>query len=51
MNHCIERNSTIHQKKEMLNKTKEFLLAKINEINKCIEFIDNKQLFYKINDY
>ena len=46
MNYCIEGPSTIPQRKEMLNESKKFLLKKINEINECIDFIDNKQSFY-----
>ena len=46
MNYCIEGPSTITQRKEMLNESKKSLLKKINEINECIDFIDNKQSFY-----
>ena len=46
MNYCLEGPSTIPQRKDMLNKSKESLLNKINELNKCIDFIDNKQSFY-----
>ncbi|WP_343009573.1 MerR family transcriptional regulator [Clostridium celatum] len=46
MNYCIEGPSTIPQRKEMLNESKKSLLKKINEINECIDFIDNKQSFY-----
>ena len=46
MNYCLEGPSTINQRKEMLNKLKESLLEKINELNECIDFIDNKQSFY-----
>ncbi|WP_196001911.1 MerR family transcriptional regulator [Clostridium sp. 1001271B_151109_B4] len=46
MNHCIEGPSTIPQRKEMLNKSRESLLKKINELNEYIDFIDNKQAFY-----
>ena len=46
MNYCIEGQSTIPQRKEMLNESKKSLLKKINEINECIDFIDNKQSFY-----
>ena len=46
MNYCLEGPSTINKRKEMLNKLKESLLEKINELNECIDFIDNKQSFY-----
>lgn len=46
MNYCLEGPSIINQRKEMLNKLKESLLEKINELNECIDFIDNKQSFY-----
>ena len=46
MNYCLEGPSTIPQRKEMLNESKKSLLKKINEINECIDFIDNKQSFY-----
>ena len=46
MNYCLEGPSTIPQRKEMLDKTKIALLSKMNEINECINFIDNKQSFY-----
>ena len=46
MNYCLEGPSTIPQRKDMLNKSKESLLNKINELNECIDFIDSKQSFY-----
>ena len=46
MNYCIEGSSTIPQRKDMLDKLKESLLKKMNEINECIDYIDNKQSFY-----
>lgn len=46
MNYCLEGPSTIPERKEMLNKSKESLLKQINELNECINFIDNKQSFY-----
>lgn len=46
MNYCLEGPSTIPQRKEMLDKTKTALLSKMNDINECINFIDNKQSFY-----
>lgn len=46
MNYCLQGPSTIPERKEMLNKSKEALLNQIKEINECINFIDNKQAFY-----
>ena len=46
MNYCLEGPSTIPERKAMLNEYKEALLKQIKEINECIEFIDNKQVFY-----
>ena len=46
MNYCLQGPSTIPERKEMLNKSKEALLNQIKEINECINFIDNKQALY-----
>ncbi|MBU3107725.1 MerR family transcriptional regulator [Clostridium gasigenes] len=46
MNYCLGGSSTIPQRKEMLDSSKESLLKKINKLNECINFIDNKQSFY-----
>ncbi|WP_147589639.1 MerR family transcriptional regulator [Clostridium paraputrificum] len=46
MNHCIEGPSTIPERKEMLNKLNESLVKRINDLNECIDFIENKQAFY-----
>ena len=46
MNYCLQGPSTIPERKEMLNKSKEALLNQVKEINECINFIDNKQAFY-----
>lgn len=46
MNYCIEGPSTIPERKEMLNKLNESLVKKINDLNECIDFIENKQTFY-----
>lgn len=46
MNYCFQGSSTIPERKEMLNKSKEVLLNQVKEINECINFIDNKQAFY-----
>ena len=46
MNYCLEGPSTIPERKAMLDKSKAYLLNKINELNECVNFIDNKQSFY-----
>ena len=46
MNYCMEGPSTIPERKEMLNKLNESLGKKINDLNECINFIENKQAFY-----
>ena len=46
MNYCIEGPSTIPERKEMLNKLNESLVKRINDLNECIDFIENKQAFY-----
>lgn len=46
MNYCMEGPSTIPERKEMLNKLNESLVKKINDLNECIHFIENKQVFY-----
>lgn len=46
MNYCMEGPSTIPERKEMLNKLNESLVKKINDLNECIDFIENKQVFY-----
>lgn len=46
MNYCMEGPSTIPERKEMLNKLNESLVKKINDLNECIDFIENKQAFY-----
>ncbi|SCJ10381.1 HTH-type transcriptional regulator AdhR [uncultured Clostridium sp.] len=46
MNYCFQGASTIPERKEMLNKSKEALINQVKEINECINFIDNKQTFY-----
>ena len=42
----MEGPSTIPERKEMLNKLNESLVKKINDLNECIDFIENKQAFY-----
>lgn len=46
MNYCLEGASTITERKEMLNKSKDLLLKQAEEIYDCIHFIDDKQSFY-----
>lgn len=46
MNYCLQGPTSIPQRKDMLSQTKEHLLKRIEEINECIEYIDNKQSFY-----
>lgn len=46
MNYCLQGPDTIPQRKIMLEETRKGLLDKINEINDCIDFIDDKQGFY-----
>lgn len=46
MNYCMEGQSTIPERKEMLNKLNESLVKRINDLNECIDFIENKQAFY-----
>lgn len=43
---CIEGQSSIPTRKVMLEKRRELLLRQIDELNKSIEYIDNKQRFY-----
>ena len=44
--YCLKGKSTIPERKEMLEKQKEFLLHKIDELNESIQYIDWKQNFY-----
>lgn len=46
MNYCLQGPDTIPQRKIMLEETRKGLLDRINEINDCIDFIDDKQGFY-----
>ena len=46
MNYCLEGVSTIPERKEMLDKTKKYLLEQVEKLNESINFIDNKQMFY-----
>lgn len=46
LNYCLQGPDTIFQRKIMLEETRKGLLDKIEEINDCIDFIDDKQGFY-----
>ncbi|WP_436513219.1 MerR family transcriptional regulator [Clostridium thermobutyricum] len=46
MNYCLEGESSIPERKEMLDKSKDFLLKRIEEINESINYINSKQAFY-----
>lgn len=46
MNYCLKGPSTIPERKEMLDKSKDSLLKRVEEIYNCIHFIDDKQSFY-----
>lgn len=46
MNYCMEGPSTIPQRKDMLETTKEHLLDQIEEIKESIDYIDQKQEYY-----
>lgn len=46
MNLCLGGASTIMERKKLLADQKEQLLRKTEELNECIDFIDNKQAFY-----
>lgn len=43
---CLKGPSTILQRKEMLARKREELLANIQQLNDCVDFIDWKQGFY-----
>ena len=43
---CMKGQSTIGERKIMLNKQKHILLQKMEDINECIAFIDHKLEFY-----
>lgn len=46
LDYCLQGESTIPERQVMLNKQRNFLLEKINELEKSINFIDEKQEFY-----
>ena len=43
---CLQGESTIHQRKEMLDKKRKALLDSIEELKGCVDYIDWKQEFY-----
>lgn len=43
---CLNGNSTILERKLILNEKREELLEKINILNDAIEYIDQKQIYY-----
>jgi len=43
---CLKGQSTIPERKIMLDKQKSDLMNRILELNECVDFIDNKQQFY-----
>jgi DNA-binding transcriptional MerR regulator len=43
---CLKGQSTIPERKRMLNEQKVDLMNRILELNECVDFIDNKQQFY-----
>ena len=43
---CLQGESTIQQRKEMLGKKRKALLDSIEELKGCVDYIDWKQEFY-----
>ena len=43
---CLEGESSIPERKIMLDKQKDELLDRINELQECVEYINWKQQFY-----
>lgn len=43
---CLQGKKSISERKVILHHRKEILLLKLQELNKCIEYIDMKQQFY-----
>lgn len=43
---CLEGISSITERKKILEKKKEILIAKLNAISRSIDYIDTKQKFY-----
>lgn len=46
INLCLKGESSIPERKLMLDKQKAELMFRISELNECVDFIDNKQKFY-----
>jgi len=46
INLCLQGQSTIPERKKILNKQKDNLIERIQELNKCVDYIDGKQQFY-----
>lgn len=46
MNLCLNGPVTIPERKQLLEKQKDMLLEKMEEVSECIDFIDDKQKFY-----
>ncbi len=46
LNLCLQGESTIPQRKEMLAKKREALLVSIEELKNCVDYVDWKQEFY-----
>ena len=43
---CLKGAVSIPERKVILAKKREMLLIKMAEVQECIDYIDNKQLFY-----
>lgn len=43
---CLQGETSIPERKIILQHRKELLLSKLQELNDCIEYIDTKQKFY-----
>ena len=43
---CLKGAASIPERKVILAKKREMLLIKMAEVQECIDYIDNKQLFY-----
>lgn len=46
INLSLKGESSIPERKVMLDRQKTDLMIRISELNKCVDFIDNKQKFY-----
>lgn len=46
MNLCLRGKESIPERKEMLSKTREELVAKQKELQEALNYIDNKQQYY-----